>query len=31
MIFELDKESKKIMATIQRNGDAEKYEYVLCR
>jgi len=26
MIFEIDKESKKIMATIQRNGDAEKYK-----
>ena len=26
MIFEIDKESKKIMATIQMNGDAEKYE-----
>ncbi len=26
MVFELDKDSKKIIATIQRNGDAEKYE-----
>lgn len=26
MIFEIDEDSKKIMATIQRNGDAEKYE-----
>ena len=26
MIFELDKDSKKIMATIQRNDNAEKYE-----
>jgi hypothetical protein len=26
MIFELDKDSKKIIATIQRNGDAETYE-----
>jgi hypothetical protein len=26
MIFELDKDSKKIMATIQRSGDTEKYE-----
>jgi hypothetical protein len=31
MIFEIDNHSNKIMATIQRNGDAEKYEYVLCR
>ena len=31
MIFEIDIDSKKIMATIQRNGDAEKYEYVLRR
>ena len=29
MAFELDTNSKKIIATIQRNGDAEKYEYVV--
>ena len=27
MIFELNKDSKKIIATIQRNGDTEKYVY----
>ena len=26
MIFEIDEDSKKIMATIQRNDTAEKYE-----
>ena len=29
MVFELDTNSKKIIATIQRNDNAEKYEYVL--
>jgi hypothetical protein len=26
MIFELDNDSKKVIATIQRNDNAEKYE-----
>jgi hypothetical protein len=28
MIFELDKDSKKIIATIQRNGDGENRDQV---